>query len=200
VLRTCAQAGFVNNLNDAVLWGLVPLYLAASGASVAEIGLAAALYPAVWGASQVATGWVSDHVGRKGPIVAGMLVQAGGLALLVAGGGDLTPALAASVLLGLGTALAYPTLIAAVSDVVTPRERAPAVGVYRFWRDAGFVVGALGLGLVADAAGAGTAIAVTAGLTALSGVWVAVVRFRPLIVEGDERYLKLHLERSQGKA
>jgi MFS family permease len=200
VLRACSQAGFVNNLNDAVLWGLVPLYLAANGASAAEIGLAAALYPAVWGASQVATGWVSDHVGRKGPIVAGMLVQAGGLALLVGGGGDLTAALAASVLLGLGTALAYPTLIAAVSDVVTPRERAPAVGVYRFWRDAGFVAGAVGVGLVADAAGAGTAIAVTAGLTALSGVWVAIVRFRPLIVEGDERYLKLHLERSQGQA
>jgi MFS family permease len=129
-----------------------------------------------------------------------MLVQAGGLALLVAGGGDLTPALVASVLLGFGTALAYPTLIAAVSDVVTPRERAPAVGVYRFWRDAGFVAGAVGVGLIADAAGAGTAIAVTAGLTALSGVWVAVVHFRPLIVEGDERYPKLHLERSQGQA
>jgi MFS family permease len=200
VLRACSQAGFVNNLNDAVLWGLVPLYLAANGASAAEIGLAAALYPAVWGASQVATGWVSDLVGRKRPIVAGMLVQAGGLALLVAGGGDLTPALAASVLLGLGTALAYPTLIAAVSDVVTPRERAPAVGVYRFWRDAGFVAGALGIGVVADAAGTEAAIAATAVLTGLSGVWVALVRFRPPIVESDARYQKLHLERSQGQA
>ena len=194
VLRACSQAGFVNNLNDAVLWGLVPLYLAAHGASAAEIGLAAALYPAVWGLAQVATGWVSDHVGRKGPIVAGMLVQGAGLALLAAGGGDLAPALAASVLLGLGTALAYPTLIAAVSDVVTPRERATAVGVYRFWRDAGFVAGAVAVGLIADAAGASAAIAVTAGVTALSGVWVALVRFRPLIAKGDERHGGLQLE------
>jgi len=196
VLRACSQAGFVNNLNDAVLWGLVPLYLAAHRASAAEIGLAAALYPAVWGLAQVATGWVSDHVGRKGLIVAGMLVQAAGLAVLVSGGGDLTPALAASVLLGLGTALAYPTLIAAVSDVATPRERAPVVGVYRFWRDAGFVAGAVVVGLVADAAGAGAAIAVTAVLTALSGLWVALVRFRPLIAANDGRHPDLQLERS----
>jgi MFS family permease len=184
VLRACSQAGFVNNLNDAVLWGLVPLYLAAHGASVAEIGVAAALYPAVWGLSQVATGWLSDHVGRKPLVVWGMLVQAAGLALLAAGGGKLASALVASVLLGLGTALAYPTLIAAVSDVVTPRERAPAVGVYRFWRDAGFVAGAVAVGLVADAAGARTGIAVTGALTALSGLWVAAVRFARAGVRG----------------
>lgn len=177
VLRACSQAGFVNNLNDAVLWGLVPLYLAARGATAAEIGLAAGLYPAVWGLGQVATGWASDHLGRKPLVVAGMLVQGAALALLAAGGGDLASALVASVLLGLGTALAYPTLIAAVSDVVSPRERAPAVGVYRFWRDAGFVAGAVAVGLVADAAGAQAAIGVTAALTALSGVWVAAVRF-----------------------
>lgn len=177
VLRACSQAGFVNNLNDAVLWGLVPLYLAARGASVAEIGLAAGLYPAVWGLGQVATGWASDHLGRKPLVATGMLVQGSGLALLAVGGGDLGSALVASVLLGLGTALAYPTLIAAVADVVSPRERAPAVGVYRFWRDAGFVAGAVALGLVADAAGAQAAIGVTAALTALSGVWVAAVRF-----------------------
>lgn len=177
VLRACSQAGFVNNLNDAVLWGLVPLYLAARGASVAEIGLAAGLYPAVWGLGQVATGWASDHLGRKPLVATGMLVQGAGLALLAVGGGDLGSALVASVLLGLGTALAYPTLIAAVADVVSPRERAPAVGVYRFWRDAGFVAGAVALGLVADAAGAQAAIGVTAAVTALSGVWVAAVRF-----------------------
>lgn len=178
ILRACSQAGFVNNLNDAVLWGLVPLYLAAHGASAAEIGLAAALYPAVWGLAQIATGWLSDHAGRKPLIVAGMLVQAAGLALLVGGGGELSPALAAAVLLGLGTALAYPTLIAAVSDAVTPRERAPAVGVYRFWRDAGLVAGAVAVGVIADTAGNGAAIGATAALTALSGVWVAAVRFR----------------------
>ena len=185
VLRACSQAGFVNNLNDAVLWGLVPLYLAAHGASAAEIGVAAALYPAVWGSAQIVTGWVSDHVGRKRPIALGMLVQAFGLVVLVSGGGDLTPALVAAVLLGLGTALAYPTLIAAVSDAVSPRERAPAVGVYRFWRDSGFVAGAVVAGLVADAAGAGAAIALTAGVTALSGIWVALVRF-PSVIAGND--------------
>jgi len=199
VLRACSQAGFVNNLNDAVLWGLVPLYLAAHGASATEIGVAAALYPAVWGSAQVVTGWVSDHVGRKRPIASGMLVQASGLVVLVSGGGDLTPALVASVLLGLGTALAYPTLIAAVSDAVTPRERAPAVGVYRFWRDSGFVAGAVVVGLVADAAGTGAAIALTAGLTALSGVWVALVRFPSLSAENDAPR-DLRLERSVRQA
>jgi len=178
VLRACSQAGFVNNLNDAVMWGLVPLYLAAHGASDAQIGLAAGLYPAVWGVSQIGTGWLSDHVGRKGPIALGMLVQAAGLLVLAAGGGRLEPSLVAAVLLGLGTALSYPTLIAAVSDVASPRERAPAVGVYRFWRDSGFVAGAVVLGLVADLSGLRAAIAVTAVLTALSGVWVALVRFR----------------------
>lgn len=174
VLRACAQAGLVNNLNDALAWGLAPLYLAAHGASVTEIAVVAAVYPAVWGAGQIATGWLSDHLGRKPLIAAGMLVQAGALALLVAGDGRFGPALAATVLLGLGTALVYPTLIAAVSDVVQPVERAQAVGVYRFWRDFGFVAGALVSGLVADALGAGWAIGIVAGLTAASGGWVAL--------------------------
>ena len=172
VLRACAQAGLVNNLNDALAWGLVPLYLAANGASVTEVGVVAAVYPAVWGAGQLLTGWLSDHTGRKPLIVAGMLVQAGALALL-AGGGAYGPALLAAILLGAGTALVYPTLIAAVSDAVQPVERAPAVGVYRFWRDFGFVAGALISGIVADTLGAREAIAVVAALTAISGVWVA---------------------------
>ena len=173
VLRACSQAGLVNNLNDALAWGLVPLYLAANGASVTEVGAVAAVYPAVWGAGQLLTGWLSDHTGRKPLIVAGMLVQAGALALLVAGGGAFAPALFAAILLGAGTALVYPTLIAAVSDAVQPVERAPAVGVYRFWRDFGFVAGALISGVVADAFGAAEAIAVVAVLTAASGLWVA---------------------------
>ncbi|HZB85230.1 MAG TPA: MFS transporter [Gaiellaceae bacterium] len=177
MLRACSQAGLVNNLNDALAWGLVPLYLAAHGASATEIGLVAGVYPAVWGAGQLLTGWLSDHVGRKPLITAGMLVQAGALALLVAGGGAFASALVAAVLLGVGTALVYPTLIAAVSDGVQPVERAPAVGVYRFWRDFGFVVGALLAGLVADAAGAGAAIAIVAALTAGSGLWVALTRW-----------------------
>jgi MFS family permease len=172
VLRACSQAGLVNNLNDALAWGLVPLYLAAHGASVGQIGLVAALYPAVWGAGQIGTGWLSDRLGRKPLIVAGMLVQAGALALLAAGEGALGPAVAAAVLLGAGTAMVYPTLIAAVSDAVTPTERAPAVGAYRFWRDSGFVLGALLAGIVADALGAGAAIAIVAALTAASGLWV----------------------------
>jgi MFS family permease len=116
VLRACNQAGLVNNLNDALAWGLVPLYLAAHGADVREIALVAAAYPVVWGAGQLLTGWLSDHIGRKPLIVAGMLVQAGALGLLVAGGGAFHPSLAAAVLLGVGTAMVYPTLIAAVSD------------------------------------------------------------------------------------
>jgi MFS family permease len=173
VLRACSQAGLVNNLNDALAWGLAPLYLAANGASLTEIGIVAGVYPAVWGAGQLATGWLSDHTGRKPLIVLGMLVQAGALTLLVAGGGAFAPSLVAAVLLGVGTALVYPTLIAAVSDVAQPVERAQLVGVYRFWRDFGFAAGALVAGLVADWLGAGWAISIVAALTAGSGVWVA---------------------------
>lgn len=174
VLVACSQAGLVNNLNDALLWGLAPLYLAAHGASAGEIGVVAAVYPAVWGAGQLATGWLSDLTGRKPLIVLGMLVQAGALALLVAGGGAFPPALVAAVLLGAGTALVYPTLIAAVSDAVEPRARARSVGIYRFWRDVGFVAGALAAGFGGDAFGSGPTIAAVAALTAASGL--AVVR------------------------
>jgi len=174
VLRACSQAGLVNNLNDALAWGLAPLYLAANGAGAREIGIVAAVYPALWGAGQLVTGWLSDHTGRKPLIVLGMLVQAAGLAVLVLGGGSFAPAVAAAALLGVGTALVYPTLIAAVSDAVRPRDRAPSVGVYRFWRDAGFALGAVLAGVVADAASAGAAIAVVAALTALSGLLVAM--------------------------
>ena len=177
VLRACSQAGLVNNLNDALAWGLAPLYLAASGASVTEVGIVAGVYPAVWGGGQVATGWLSDHTGRKPLIVSGMLTQAGALALLVAGGGAFPPALGAAILLGVGTALVYPTLIAGVSDVAQPVERAQLVGVYRFWRDFGFVVGAIVAGVVADTLGAGWAIAIVAALTAGSGIWVALTRW-----------------------
>jgi MFS family permease len=184
ILRSCSQAGLVNNLNDALAWGLAPLYLAANGASAQEIGIVAAVYPALWGAGQLATGWLSDHTGRKPLIVLGMLVQSVGLAVLVLGGGTFGPALAAAALLGVGTALVYPTLIAAVSDAVRPRDRAPAVGVYRFWRDAGFALGAVLAGVVADTAGAGAAIGVVAGLTALSGLVVAATPWRSTTTAG----------------
>jgi MFS family permease len=171
-LRSCSQAGLVNNLNDGLAWGLVPLYLAAHGASVAQIGLVAAVYPGVWSVAQVATGHWSDTVGRKPLIVAGMLLQAAALALLALSAGDVATAAGAAVLLGLGTALVYPTLIAAMSDAVSPVARAPIVGVYRFWRDLGYALGAVIAGVVADALGYSGAITVVAGLTAASGLWV----------------------------
>jgi len=178
VLRACSQAGLVNNLNDALAWGLAPLYLAAHGASVREIAIVAAAYPLVWGAGQLATGWLSDHTGRKPLITAGMLVQAGALGLLVAGGGAFAASLGAALLLGLGTALVYPTLIAAVSDATQPRDRARTVGVYRFWRDFGFVAGALIAGFGADATSPKAAIAIVAALTAASGLVVAATRWQ----------------------
>ena len=173
-LRSASQAGLVNNLNDALAWGLVPLYLAANGAGPAGIGLVAAVYPAVWGIGQIWTGHWSDRVGRKPLIVAGMLVQAAALGLLALSGGAFGAAVLAAVALGVGTALVYPTLIAAISDAVAPIARVSIVGVYRFWRDMGYVAGALIAGAVADALSYGGAIAVVAALTAASGVWVAV--------------------------
>jgi len=177
ILRACSQAGLVNNLNDALAWGLAPLYLAAHSASVREIAVVAAAYPVVWGAGQLATGWLSDHTGRKPLITAGMIVQAGALALLVAGDGAFAPSLAAALLLGVGTAMVYPTLIAAVSDASQPRDRARVVGVYRFWRDFGFVLGALIAGIGADATSPRTAILIVAVLTAASGLFVAASRW-----------------------
>jgi MFS family permease len=172
-LRSCSQAGLVNNLNDALAWGLVPLFLAAGGAGAGEVGLVAALYPAVWGLGQIWTGHWSDSVGRKPLIVAGMLLQAAALGLLAASGGEFALAATAAVALGAGTALVYPTLIAAISDAVSPVARPPTVGVYRFWRDMGYVVGGIASGLFADALGFSGAIAAIAGLTAISGLWVA---------------------------
>jgi MFS family permease len=139
---------------------------------VAQIGLVAALYPGVWSVTQIATGHWSDTIGRKPLIVAGMLLQAAALALLAVSNGNVGLATTTAALLGLGTALVYPTLIAAISDAVSPVERAPVVGVYRFWRDMGYAIGALIAGGVADALGYGGAIALVAGLTAASGLWV----------------------------
>jgi MFS family permease len=178
VLRACSQAGLVNNLNDALAWGLAPLYLAAHGAGVRQVAIVAAAYPVVWGAGQLVTGWLSDHTGRKPLIAAGMLVQAGALGLLVAGNGSFAPSLAAAIVLGAGTAMVYPTLIAAVSDSSQPRDRARIVGVYRFWRDFGFVLGALIAGFAADASSPATAIVLVAFLTAGSGIVVAATSWR----------------------
>ena len=171
-LRSCSQAGLVNNLTDGLSWGLVPLFLAAHGASVAQVGLVAAIYPAVWAAAQIVAGAWSDSIGRKPLIVAGMLLQAAALTALALSGGRVAIAAVTGVFLGLGTALVYPTLIAAMSDAVSPVARPPIVGVYRFWRDSGYALGALIAGATADALGYGGAIAIVAGLTAASGLWV----------------------------
>ena len=173
-LRSCSQAGLVNNLNDALAWGLVPLFLVAGGASTAEVGLVAGVYPAVWGVSQIWTGHWSDSVGRKPLIVAGMLVQAAALGLLAGSDAQIDIAVVSAVALGVGTALVYPTLIAAISDAVSPVARAPVIGVYRFWRDMGYVAGGLTAGIVADEVGFSAAILAVAGLTAASGIWVAI--------------------------
>jgi MFS family permease len=146
---------------------------------VRQIAIVAAVYPVVWGAGQLAAGWLSDHTGRKPLISGGMLVQAAALGLLVAGNGGFAPSLAAAALLGVGTAMVYPTLIAAVSDASQPRDRARLVGVYRFWRDFGFVLGALIAGVGADAASPRAAILIVALLTAASGLVVAATSWRP---------------------
>ncbi len=172
-LSAICQAGLANNLNDALAWGVLPLYYAAAGLSVAEIGILAALYPAVWGLGQLGTGALSDRIGRKRLIAAGMLVQALAIALIALTHGFAAWA-AAALLLGAGTAMVYPTLLAAVGDVAHPTWRASALGVYRLWRDAGFAVGAMLAGLLADRFGVGTAIWTIAILTLLAGVIVSV--------------------------
>jgi MFS family permease len=172
-LSSCSQAGLVNNLNDGLAWGLLPLYFAAAGLSVARIGILAALYPAVWGLGQLVTGGLSDRIGRKPLIVGGMLLQAGALGVFAATEGFAVWA-AAAVLLGAGTAMVYPTLLAAIGDVAHPGWRARSVGVYRLWRDGGFAVGALLAGALADAFDISVAIWAVAALTAASGVVVLV--------------------------
>jgi MFS family permease len=163
------QAGFINNLNDGLAWGLFPLYFAAAGLSLREIGWLAALYPAVWGIAQIGTGALSDRTGRRPLIVTGMLLQAGGLTAFALATGFAWWA-AAAVALGLGTAAVYPTLIAQVSDLVTPRDRASGVGLYRLWRDLGYMAGGLLAGIMTDLLGYRAAIGFVALLTAVSAL------------------------------
>jgi MFS family permease len=173
-LSSCSQAGMVNNLNDGLAWGVFPLYFASVGdLSVGSIGVLAAIYPAIWGIGQLFTGAWSDRIGRKWLIAWGMWVQAVAIGVIAATGSFGSWALGA-VLLGAGTAMVYPTLLAAVGDVAHPSWRASAVGVYRLWRDAGFAAGALVAGALADAFGARSAIWGVAALTAASGVLVAL--------------------------
>ena len=172
-LSAASQAGMVNNLNDGMAWGLLPLFFAAAGLSISRIGILAAVYPAIWGLGQLLTGAWSDRVGRKRLIVAGMWTQAAAIGMI--GGARTFPLwIAAMALLGVGTALVYPTLLAAVGDLANPRWRASAVGVYRFWRDAGFALGAILTGVIADLASPSSAIWTVAALTAVSGLVVAL--------------------------
>jgi MFS family permease len=173
-LFAACQAGLVNNLNDGMSWGIYPLFFAAHGLDVARIGVVKAVYPAVWGILQIATGPLSDRFGRKGLIAWGMVVQAGGIWLTVLMP-EYTAWLAGAVLQGLGTAMVYPTLLAAITDHAHPTWRASSLGVYRFWRDLGYAVGALLAGIVADLIGFAASIHVVATLTLLSGVVVAAV-------------------------
>jgi MFS family permease len=172
-LSSCSQAGLVNNLNDGLAWGLLPIFFADGGLTVRRVGVLAALYPAVWGLGQLGTGALSDRVGRKPLIVGGMLAQAAAIAWIAATTGFTAWALGA-IVLGAGTAMVYPTLLAAIGDVAHPTWRARSVGVYRLWRDAGFAVGALLAGILADVVSATAAIWAVAGVTAASGLVVAI--------------------------
>ncbi|HEX9543484.1 MAG TPA: MFS transporter, partial [Streptosporangiaceae bacterium] len=172
-LSAASQAGLVNNLNDGLAWGIFPVFFARGGLSVARIGILVALYPAVWGAGQLVTGALSDRLGRKWLIAAGMWTQAAAIAFIAAAHG-FWPWAAGALLLGTGTAMVYPTLLAVIGDVAHPAWRASAVGVYRLWRDGGFAIGALIAGVIADLLGLAAAIWVVAVLTAVSGLVVAL--------------------------
>jgi len=184
-LSSVTQAGFVNNLNDGMAWGLFPLFFAAAGMTLAQIGTLAAVYPATWGVGQLASGSLSDRIGRKWLIGAGMWVQAIGIAVVITSA-TFAGFATGSILLGIGTAMVYPTLLAAIGDVAHPTWRASSIGVYRLWRDLGYAIGALLTGIVADALSMEAAMWFVAALTFVSGVVVAV------------RMVEPHLETSRG--
>jgi MFS family permease len=184
-LSSVTQAGLVNNLNDGMAWGLFPVVFAASGMDLRQVAALAAIYPAVWGLMQLFTGAWSDRVGRKWLIVSGMWVQAAGIALVALAAGFAGFATGA-VLLGVGTAMVYPTLLAAIGDVAHPSWRASAVGVYRLWRDLGYAIGALLAGITADAFGVAAAMWLVAGLTFVSGV-IAATRMNETLTRVEEQ-------------
>ncbi|MCC2657090.1 MAG: major facilitator superfamily protein [Panacagrimonas sp.] len=185
-LSSVSQAGLVNNLNDGLAWGLFPIAFAAAGLSLAQIGALAAIYPAVWGITQIFTGALSDRVGRKRLIVGGMTVQAAGIGL-TAVSASFAGFAAGGALIGVGTAMVYPTLLAAIGDVAHPSWRASSVGVYRLWRDLGYAVGAVLAGITADLFGLAAAIWFVAALTFLSGMLAAVRMTETLVRNTDDR-------------
>jgi MFS family permease len=186
-LSSVSQAGLVNNLNDGMAWGLFPIFFAASGLSLAQIGWLAAIYPGVWGVGQLFTGALSDTLGRKWLIVGGMCTQAIGIAVTVQWPRFVGFATGAA-LLGIGTAMVYPTLLAAIGDIAHPSWRASAVGVYRLWRDLGYAIGALLAGFVADAFGIRAAIWMVAAITLASGVLTAVRMTETLTARGSSAH------------
>jgi MFS family permease len=188
----------VNNLNDGLAWGVLPIFFARHGLSVSRIGILAGLYPAVWGAGQLATGALSDRVGRKWLIASGMGVQAAAIAWIAAVHGFAAWALGALVL-GAGTAMVYPTLLAAVGDVAHPSWRASSVGVYRLWRDGGFAAGALAAGVIADWLGLAAAIWAVAALTAASGVIVGLRMYETHIPAPAEAHRQPPATRPRGR-
>jgi len=170
-LAAVSQAGLVNNLNDGLVWVVLPVLLVSHGVSVTGVGYIKALYPFMWAVGMIGTGHLADRIGRKVPIVTGMLIQAAGLAVITIGiSHALAAGLAGAFILGVGTSLVYPTLLAAISDAAQPDWRAAALGVYRFWRDAGYAIGALIGGITAAVASLDAAVAVAAVLTATSGI------------------------------
>jgi MFS family permease len=173
-LFAACQAGLVNNLNDGMSWGILPIFFAAQGLQIEGIGILKFVYPTVWSLSQIVTGPLADRLGRRRLIAAGMALQALSIWLILATG-TFDWWLAGSVLLGIGTAMVYPALLAVVSDAAAPEWRARSLGVYRFWRDLGYAIGALLAGVIADLVGIGWAIGVVGGLTLLSGCVVAIV-------------------------
>jgi MFS family permease len=172
-LSSLSQAGLVNNLNDGMAWGLFPLFFSAAGLGLDRVAILAAIYPAVWGIGQLATGALSDRLGRKWLIASGMWVQAAGIAAIVLSR-EFTALAAGTVLLGIGTAMVYPTLLAGIGDVALPSWRASSVGVYRLWRDLGYAAGALLAGITADFLGLAGAMWLIAAITAASGLVVAL--------------------------
>ena len=193
-LSSCSQAGLVNNLNDGLAWGLFPIFFADAGLSISRIGILAAVYPAVWGLGQLVTGGLSDRIGRKPLIAGGMLTQAVALAWIAATTG-FGPWAVGAIVLGAGTAMVYPTLLAAIGDVAHPRWRARSVGIYRLWRDGGFAVGAILAGIVADLASIEAAIWAVAALTAASGL-VVIARMYETNPERSRRATTVRAVRS----
>ena len=185
-LSSISQTGLVNNLNDGMAWGLFPVVFAAAGMKLPQVGILAATYPAVWSVSQLVTGALSDYIGRKQLIVWGMWVQAGGIAVIALAQVFLG-FLAGVLLLGIGTAMVYPTLLAAIGDVAHPSWRATSVGVYRLWRDLGYAIGALLAGITADAFGLPSALWVIAGLTFISGLLAAMRMSETLQASSGDR-------------